>query len=335
MTENNEQHTYHLSDIETILKNGFEYQLPDETYKMIQSISEKVGAPSYNKTPNFRKRDFNRSLHGKKKKSKSFEISATDWESIRDFKTTEIKKKEGIDGHIDKIRRFLNKMTDESYDTTLNDVLQTLEEVINQSGVGEGDGDGGDGEGGGGDEILLKISTTIFDIASQNKFYSALYADLYNELTKRFGIMREIFMKSYSSFVETFDQIEYADPEKDYDKFCVVNRENDKRKAMSLFITHLMKREMVSVESVIGLVKQLQTKFSEKIAAADCENVVEEICENLFIILTNGSDSMENHADWDGIMDYVKEVGESDAEDHPSLTNKVIFKHMDIVEEVY
>ena len=334
MTENSEQHIYHLSDIETILKNGFEYQLPEETYKMIQSISEKVGAPSYSKTPNFRKRDFNRSLHGKKKKSKTFEISETDWESIRNFKTTEIKKKEGVDDHIDKIRRSLNKMTDESYDTTLGDVLQILEDVINEEEV-EQDKENGEKEGGGGDEILLKISTTIFDIASQNKFYSALYADLYNELTKRFGIMRDIFMKSYSSFVETFDQIEYADPEKDYDKFCVVNRENDKRKAMSLFITHLMKREMVSVESVIGLVKQLQTKFSEKIAAADCENVVEEICENLFIILTNGSDSMENHADWDGIMDYVKEIGDSDAENHPSLTNKVIFKHMDIVEEVY
>ena len=38
MTENSEQYIYHLSDIETILKNGFEYQLPDETYKMIQSI---------------------------------------------------------------------------------------------------------------------------------------------------------------------------------------------------------------------------------------------------------------------------------------------------------
>ena len=334
MTENSEQHIYHLSDIETILKNGFEYQLPEETYKMIQSISEKVGAPSYSKTPNFRKRDFNRSLHGKKKKSKSFEISETDWESIRNFKTTEKKKKDGADEHIDKIRRSLNKMTDESYDTTLGDVLQILEDVINEEEV-EQDKENGEKEGGEENNILLKISTTIFDIASQNKFYSALYADLYNELTKRFGIMRDIFMRSYSSFVETFDQIEYVDPEKDYDKFCVVNRENDKRKAMSLFITHLMKREMVSVESVIGLVKQLQTKFSKKIAAADCENVVEEICENLFIILTNGSDSMENHAEWDGIMDYVKEIGDSDAENHPSLTNKVIFKHMDIVEEVY
>ena len=62
MTENTVQYEYHLSDVEQILKNGFDYQLPDETYKMIQSISEKVGAPSYNKTPNFRKRDYNRNL---------------------------------------------------------------------------------------------------------------------------------------------------------------------------------------------------------------------------------------------------------------------------------
>ena len=204
MTENREQYEYNLSDVENILKNGFDYQLPEETYKIIQSISEKVGAPSYNKTPNFRKRDFNRNLSGKKKKSKSFEISAADWESIRDFKTTEIKKKEGVDQHIDKIRRALNKMTDDSYDSTLSDVLQTLEEVINENGLGEKDivKDKDETEEYG-DKILLKISTTIFDIASQNKFYSALYANLYSELTKRFDVMQDIFMRSYSTFVET------------------------------------------------------------------------------------------------------------------------------------
>jgi len=322
MAENTEINTYKLSDIETILKNGFDYQLPDKTYELIQSISEQVGAPSYSKTPNFRKKDFNRSLSSgaRKKKQRSLEISETDWESIRNFKTTEIKKKEGVDQYIDQIRRSLNKITKESYDTTMNEILKVLEEVINQN----------DSE-----ETLLNIGKIIFEIASQNKFYSELYADLYNELTKRIEIMRDIFMRSYTSFVETFDKIEYVDPEKDYDQFCVINRENDKRKAMSLFITYLMKREMISLDSVIVLVKQLQTKFRENIADENCENIVEEICENLFIMLTNGSDSMENHDDWEQIMEYVKEISNSEAETYPSLTNKVIFKHMDILEEVY
>ena len=46
-----------------------------------------------------------------------------------------------------------------------------------------------------------------------------------------------------------FETIEYCDPKKNYDKFCDINKANEKRKAMSLFIVNLM---------IIGIVEKTQ-----------------------------------------------------------------------------
>lgn len=42
---------------------------------------------------------------------------------------------------------------------------------------------------------MIKVSSTIFDIASTNRFYSKIYAELYSELIKKYEIMRETFEK--------------------------------------------------------------------------------------------------------------------------------------------
>ena len=48
---------YTLDNIITILFNGFEYKLPDETLDKISEIALQVGSPDYVKTPVFQKRD--------------------------------------------------------------------------------------------------------------------------------------------------------------------------------------------------------------------------------------------------------------------------------------
>ena len=88
-----------------------------------------------------------------------------------------------------------------------------------------------------------------------------MYARLYSELKEKITIIKEIFAKSYSEFIKTFEVIEYIEAEDDYDKFCSVNRDNDNRKAMSLFIVYLTNYDMISPDSVVELTKQLVDKF--------------------------------------------------------------------------
>lgn len=319
---------YTDTDIEGIINNGFDYELPKETIKIIETLSKKVGAPSYIKTPNFQKKYYNKN-YGKKNRSKNSNFSDSDWETIRSFKATEMKKKEGKDVYIDKIKRSLNKITDDSYSVVRDEMLAVIEEITS---LGEGEGEGE------GDELLLSIGKIIFTIASQNKFYSKLYARLYSELKEKITIISNIFEKSYDEFIKTFEVIEYVEAEDDYDKFCSVNRENDNRKAMSLFIVYLTNYNMISPDSVISLSKQLIEKFQENIEKTDCKKVVEEICENLFIIITKCEElniDFQNTSEWDAIIEYIQSVSKKDADDHPSLSNKVIFKCLDIIEEIH
>ena len=318
---------YTDSDIKEIINNGFDYELPKETITMIENLSKKVGAPSYIKTPIFQKKYYNKN-YGKKNKLKNSNFSDSDWETIRNFKATEMKKKEGKDVYIDKIKRSLNKITDDSYPIVRDEMLAVIEEITSL-GDGEGEGDG--------EELLLSIGKIIFTIASQNKFYSKLYARLYSELKEKITIISDIFEKSYGEFIKTFEVIEYVEAEDDYDKFCSVNRENDNRKAMSLFIVYLTNYNMISSDSVILLSKQLVEKFQENIDKPNCKKVVEEICENLYIIVTKCEElniDFQDSSEWDVVIDYIHNISKKDADDYPSLSNKVIFKCLDIIEEI-
>ena len=78
MTAIQPSYTYTIEDVNNIIENGFEYTLPEKTIKLIQTLSEKVGAPSYIKTPIFNKKNYN-----KRNKNKSENISDDDWKSIR------------------------------------------------------------------------------------------------------------------------------------------------------------------------------------------------------------------------------------------------------------
>ena len=87
---NNMQYT--LSDVDKIKSLDNKYIISDEIIEMINSISEKVGAPSYVKTPIFHKKR----QEDRRKKKKNLEINDEDWIAIRNFQATEKIKKEGV-----------------------------------------------------------------------------------------------------------------------------------------------------------------------------------------------------------------------------------------------
>ena len=61
------------------------FTLPEVTVQQIQILTKQVSAPSYQKTPVFPKKTYQ-----KRKSKPNQQISNEDWETIRNFKTTEI-----------------------------------------------------------------------------------------------------------------------------------------------------------------------------------------------------------------------------------------------------
>ena len=73
--------------------------LPEATHKQIRFLAEKVGAPTYNRTPNFKR----------VRKDRKYKNLSENWEAMRNFKaTTMVKNTEGVAKLIDDIIMQLN-----------------------------------------------------------------------------------------------------------------------------------------------------------------------------------------------------------------------------------
>ena len=332
---------YGILDYDDITNAGFLCNLSQETLDIISKLSEQVGAPTYIKTPIFLKKE-NRSISGgggggggiggggggggfKKNKNKPSEITDDDWEVIRAFQTTQKHVSEGIQKNVDNIRGYLNKITDANEEAMTKDIKAEISQLIEHDTSHEN---------------MMKIGYSIFNIASSNSFYSALYARLFKSLMNDYDIFKKIFEDNFKEFMNLFESIEFVDPKKNYDKFCEYTKTNDKRRAMSLFVVNLMINNIISKDEIIEIIKQLQTLISSYLHKPEKANEVEELTENLFIVITKSKDYLgkdETKSSWESIIKNIEFVTvlKPKMKEYPSITNKTIFKHMDIFEEIY
>jgi hypothetical protein len=328
---------YKLQDFSNIMFAGFDYTIPEETLKLISNISMQVGSPSYIKTPIFQKKTNNMNnemdnhlkMMGNKKRrgQKHMEITGDEWESIRTFQSTKIEQKTGTDGLINQLRLFLNKLTDKTFLQIHSEIINIIESLIKDQTS---------------EQEMTKIGEAIFEIASTNKFYSRLYADLYAGLINQYKFLRPVFDYNYSSYLNIFKNIEIGDPEKDYDKFCEINKNNEKRKAVSAFFVNLMLNEIVTQESIVTLLHTMLSNVVEYVQQENKKNEVDELTENIAILFNkemlekiykeNNSNSASFMINSETIIQVVLKLAKSKSKDYKSLSNKSIFKYMDLVE---
>lgn len=324
---------YTLEQFNSITFNGFKYDFPEDTLKIISEIALEVGSPNYVKTPIFQKRinpmkvevssqkekdyDTNR----KRRSNKSMEIvNDDDWETLRTFQTTKIEQRVGLDAQIDVLRSHLNKMSDKNYNEVKNKIVDIIETIV--------------GEIVDNDE-MTKLGTIIFEIASTNRFYSKMYADLYSDLINKFQIMENIFQNNFNNFMNLFDVIEYIEPNVDYNKFCKINKDNEKRKSLAAFFINLMNNNIISKDKIINIVRNLMSKIYTYINEDNKKNEVDELTENIAILykkeLFNGEIDYEL-IDGMGISEIIENLAHSKCKNYLSLSNKSIFKFMDLIE---
>jgi hypothetical protein len=303
---------YSLTEIDNIISNGFNFSLDQECIEKISSIALEVGSPSYVRTPVFKKKD---TLPFKKKKKTIQEVlNDDDWETLRTFQPTKIEENKGIDGEIDIIRSNLNKLTDKNYDNILNTVVINLSKLIDFSPK----------------EEVFKVSSIIFEIVSTNRFYSKIYANLFAELITKFDIMNEIFKSNFESFLTLFETIEYVDSNVNYDEFCKNNKNNEKRKALSMFFLNLYENDIIKKSQLVYIITTLITQIDTFISMENKKNEVDELMENVNILFGSYIDE-EEHSHLIGI---IEKIANSKVKDYLSLSNKTIFKCMDIIDKL-
>jgi hypothetical protein len=186
-------------------------------------------------------------------------------------------------------------------------------------------------------EELMRISSILFDIASTNRFYSKMYANLYSELFNKYDIFKTTFDTNLAKFEDVFNHIEYVDPNVDYDKFCETNKINEKRKSLSAFYINLMINNIIPKKTIITITRNLLDLVYTFILIDNKKNEVDELTENIYILYKKEiydelQDDEYEKIQGNTINEIIYKIAESKVKDYKSLTNKSLFKFMDMID---
>jgi hypothetical protein len=338
---------YSLNDINNIIFQGFDFKLPEVTLKIISDLTSQVGSPDYVKTPVFQKKEnpmktefLTQKINGiegqyllsegglkKNKRNKAIEIvNDEDWEALRTFQTTKIEEKSGIDANIESIISLLNKLTDKNYIDICNKICELIDKLLAENISLEN---------------MNHLSSCVFDIASKNRFYSKLYADLYSHLSTKYELMKSTFENNLKLFTSLFNTIEYIDAKENYDKFCEINKNNEKRKSLAAFYLNLMSNGIIPKETIIEITRNLLSQVFSFLNQENKKNEVDELTETIIILykkeLYHYEDGNNFAHDYDliegfTISELIQKIAKSKVKDYKSLTNKTLFKFMDLID---
>jgi hypothetical protein len=310
---------YSLNDYNSILfgsyKNESEnqthmnYTLPSSVMDIIKFLSNKFGADIVEKEK------IKRPRYAPKHVEES-------WINPNGFKpTTFVEKTVGTDKIMNDIRTALNKISNKNYDVNKDLILGFLQQLVNEQKEDT-------------EKELVRIGNNIFDIASTNKFFSEIYAKLYKDISEKFPkIFTTILTSFLEGFTNTMNTIMYVDQKENYDDFCKYNKENDKRKATSMFITNLVKNNVIEPIVLVNIIQTIQTNLNVFMNQENKVNEVEEIIENIYILLTNNITFFKSCANTEIII-FIQNLSNIKPKDLPSISSRAIFKCLDIIDKM-
>jgi hypothetical protein len=98
-----------------------------------------------------------------------------------------------------------------------------------------------------------------------------------------------------------------------------------------------MKNEVIDKETIIQITRNLMALIYEFISTENKKNEVDELSENVAILFNKElyqDDGAECYDEIDGftITEVIEKIAKSKVKDYKSLTNKTLFKFMDMID---
>jgi hypothetical protein len=295
--------TYSLQDYQEIKTD---FKLPSTVLEIIQQLSNKFGVSIVSNTSTT---TTTRSIRKNGNRNQDNDMQ---WQTMRDLKPTVVLDKQN---KMNDIRVALNKLSQKNYDITSEFIIDKLHETVKEND----------------DEQIQKTIQTLFDIISTNKIFAPIYARFYNTLMKQFPDLFSV-QDIPTNFLKSINSLRYADPNTDYDNFCIYNKENDRRKATAIFTTELAAIDAIPHEQIFFMITQLLALVKGFLNEPDKKNEIEEITENIYILVTNKLIIL-NHLP-DDIREIILEISKMKSSTYPSITSRAIFKYIDMIEKM-
>jgi len=319
---------YNLNDYNSIMFGNYKnettndmpmnFTLPPSVMTIINSLAKKFGS--------------NVVEPPKKVKYNNPKISNDSWINHSVCKPTIIIDKQvGTDKIMNDIRATLNKISNKNYDKNRDVIIGLLNDLSNEKKEEAGAESESESES---EKHLAKVGNNIFDIASTNKFFSEIYANLYKDISIKFPeIFNTILTTFLDGFTNTMKTIVYVDQKDNYDDFCKYNKDNDKRKATSMFITNLVKIGVIQSDVLMNIIQTIQAILNTYMNEENRVNEVEEIIENIFILLTNNIPFLKSCVNTE-IISFIQTLSKLKPKDLPSMSSRAIFKCLDILDKL-
>jgi hypothetical protein len=297
---------YPIDTTEAFMQNGFNYVLPEMVQKIINRLAEKVGSPDYVKTPVF-------------KKHKPLEMQAddgNDWASIRSFNKTVVieEKRSENEVVISEIKKQLNKLTNDNYDVVCDKIF----EILYNHDVN--------------DKCMEEINEIIFGISSGNAFFANVYARFMKDMIDKYESMRQVFNKQLNDVMCKFNTVRCGNPNENYDEFCQINKENDARRALVGFFVQLCIIDIVPADKIVDIFYELYKIVDKERTTKASMNKIEEVVATIFNLVSGSLSFLKDHSKYPDIVEKVTAISNIDKKSNSGLSNKAIFKMLDLVD---
>lgn len=319
---------YTHNDIMLIKTNGnYNMSIPIAVFNLINQL-DKLIIPPLQETSTTSDYKHRPNINQKKVSSNpiirasSSGVCADNWTAIKKIKPTKMEVKTGVEKDINDIRISLNKISTKNYESQKETILLFISKMFDEETHEAAE------------KHLQPIAQFIFDIASANKFYSELYADLYKSLTMKYTVFESILHDFVSTYKDLIQKNVYVNPDINYDAFCDYTKTNEKRRATTSFLVMLMNRCVIPTQTIIEIIIHFQELFIQYVDEETRTNEVDELTEVLFLFITLGKEKLQKFPEWGNII-YPNLVNATQlkSKNHKSLSSRSVFKLQDALKK--
>mgnify|MGYP001343592690 CR=1 FL=1 len=208
------------------------------------------------------------------------------------------------------IRKILNKITNHNYDKLKNEFLCYYKSISDDNNIYD----------------FTKINLFIFEsLIYNNSIFNKLYSDLLYCLININSVFLNLLNKNIDIFLNIHLNFLHLQP---LDNLIIDNNKTiDKYKCFFKFYISCFKLELLQIDIFITTINNLQNELLTKIKIKDMKYYNEIITEFIFIIASNIT------LKYDDIIYNINYIANLKNNSYPSISNKIIFIHKDILEK--
>jgi len=290
-TSTSKVNRYDLIHFHSINIDGL--SLDDKILDILNKLNNKVSAPNYKKTPNFKK---------KNKKSNN------DWNAVRSFKVTDLKKTDQQNKYHE-LNTELNKLTNFNYEDIIDFISNYIDKHDDNNIY-----------------ILNYLIDLMFNNSKKNKGLSITYTKIYISMVNKYEYAyKDINDKHLDKYMNSLNNILDVNDESNYIDFCNENKKKDKRINLLSYFIELYNYGLINENSILNIIYKIFNIIELNIIEEEKINKVEELIQHMLLILDN-SKNIKQHVKYNQIINKLSYIGGLNVDEYPSLTYKIIFK---------